>query len=38
MKAIIEAKKYRDSNPSYIVVEIRFFCVPIFYYKKQWTC
>ena len=38
MKAIIEAKKYRDIASSYIVVEIRFFCVPIFYYKKQWAC
>lgn len=25
MKAIIEAKKYRDTDSSYIVVEIRFF-------------
>ena len=24
MKAIIEAKKYRDTDSSYIVVEIRF--------------
>ena len=31
MKAIIEAKKYRDTDSSYIVV-------PIFYYKKQWAC
>ena len=38
MKAIIEAKKYRDTDSSYIVVEIRFLCVPIFYYKKQWAC
>ena len=38
MKATIEAKKSWDSNSSYIVVEIRFFCVPIFYYKKQWAC
>ena len=29
MKAIIEAKKYRDTD---------FLCVPIFYYKKQWAC
>lgn len=34
MKAIIEAKKYRDTDSSYIVVEIRFLCVPMFYYKK----
>ena len=34
MKAIIEAKKYRDTDSSYIVVEIRFLCVPIFYYPK----
>lgn len=27
MKAIIEAKKYRDTDSSYIVVEIRFLCV-----------
>ena len=38
MKAIIEAKKYRGTDSSYIVVEIRFFCVPIYYYKKQWAC
>lgn len=38
MKAIIEAKKYRDTDSSYIVVEIRFLCVTIFYYKKQWAC
>ena len=38
MKAIIEAKKYRDINSSYIVVEIRFFFFFIFYYKKQWAC
>lgn len=25
MNAIIEAKKYRDTDSSYIVVEIRFF-------------
>ena len=35
MKAIIEAKKYRDTDSSYIVVEIRFLCVPIFYYKSN---
>ena len=33
MKAIIEAKKYRDTDSSYIVVEIRFLCVPMFYCK-----
>ena len=38
MKDIIEAKKYRDTDSSYIVVEIRFLCVPIFYYKEQWAC
>ena len=35
MKAIIEAKKYRDTDSSYIVVEIRFLCVPIFYHKNN---